>query len=282
MLSTIQIPEAILSEFLNEDIGTGDHTSNAIFKKTHKSRMQLRIKDKGRIAGIAAARQIYKYVNANIKFKAFLKDGQLVNPGMLAFEVKGPTLDLLKTERLVLNIMQRMSGIATATHLYCKTISHTHARILDTRKTTPGFRLFEKWAVAIGGGLNHRFGLFDMILIKDNHIDAAGGIKRAVMQAQQYLKLRHLKIPIVVEARTLSDVKHIIKHKGIHRILLDNFSTSRLKRAVKLVGGQMPLEASGGVNLNTIKTIAETGINVISVGALTHQVKSLDLSLKVF
>lgn len=282
MLKTIRIPNACISIFVNEDIGSGDHTSNAIFTNHHKSRMHLRIKDRGVIAGISAAAQVYKWFNANIKFKSIVRDGQIVTPGMIAFEVYGPTKDLLKAERLVLNIMQRMSGIATATRTYFNIIQHTSAQILDTRKTTPGFRLFEKWAVAIGGGQNHRFGLFDMILIKDNHIDAAGGLEAALDQTFKYLKQKQLKLPVVVEARTLRDVAHIIKLKRVHRILLDNFTTSQLKKAVQLAKGKVSLEASGGINVKTIKAIAETGIDCISIGALTHQIKSLDLSLKVF
>jgi nicotinate-nucleotide pyrophosphorylase (carboxylating) len=282
MPKKIRIPNACLSVFLKEDIGSGDHTTNAIFINHHKSRMHLRIKDQGVIAGLSAAAQVYKRINTNIRFKPLVKDGQMVTAGMIAFEVYGSTKDLLKAERLVLNIMQRMSGIATATRMYCNIIQHTSAQILDTRKTTPGFRLFEKWAVAIGGGQNHRFGLYDMILIKDNHIDAAGTLEAALEQTFKYLKQKQLKLPVVVEARTLHDVAQILKLKRVNRILLDNFNISQLKKAVQLAKGKVPLEASGGINFKTIKAIAETGVDYISIGALTHHIKSLDLSLKVF
>ena len=276
-----QVALAYIKSYLQEDLGRGDHTSRSIFKNSNTVLMRLIVKDRGLIAGMKAAPMVFKTVHRSIRFKAFVKDGQAVQPGDCAFEVEGPAIALLSAERLVLNIMQRMSGIATQTHRYTQKIAHTKAKLLDTRKTTPGFRYFEKWAVAIGGGQNHRFGLYDMILIKDNHIDAAGGIEESIKRAQGYLKQTGLKLPLVVEARSLANVQEILKFKGIHRILLDNFSVPQLKAAVQWVKGRQNLEASGGVNLKTVSSIAETGVNFISVGALTHQIKSLDLSLKI-
>ena len=226
------------------------------------------------------AEMIFRYLDPGIQFRSILKDGEAVRHGQIAFELTGNARAILIGERLALNCMQRMSGIATLTHDFVQRIEGFKAKILDTRKTTPLFRAAEKWAVRIGGGVNHRFGLYDMILIKDNHIDYCGGIVKAIEAANQYLKEKHLTIPTEVETRTMEDVKRVIQHGGVNRIMLDNFTLKALRGAVKLIAGKFETEASGGVNLDTVRDIAETGVDYISVGAITHSYRSLDLSLK--
>lgn len=266
---------------LKEDVGDGDHTSLATLKPGKNGKMELKVKETGILAGVEAAERIFKMVDKRIKFKKHLADGSLVKHGDIAFTVSGNIQKLLTTERLVLNIMQRMSGIATHTNLLSRICHGTKAKIIDTRKTTPGFRFFEKWAVQIGGGANHRYGLFDMILIKDNHIDASGGISKAVKNTHAYLKKKKKKLPVEVEARSIQDVEEILSLGNVNRILLDNFSPLQTKKAVELIQNRIPVESSGGINEKNIRFYAEAGVDFISVGALTHHVQCLDLSLKI-
>lgn len=263
-----------------EDVGSGDHTTLATLKKSKNGIMQLLVKQEGILAGVEAARLIFKYSDPKIKFVQKIKDGTKVKPGDIAFTVSGSTANLLTAERLVLNVMQRMSGVATSTYKLQHLCQGTHTRVIDTRKTTPLFRFFEKWAVVIGGGENHRYALYDMILIKDNHIDFAGGITQAIDAANTYLKKNKLKLKIEVECRSLRDVEKVLMHGKVHRILLDNFSPVMVKQAVKLINKEYETEASGGINEKNIREYALAGVDFISVGALTHHVKSLDLSLK--
>ncbi len=263
-----------------EDVGDGDHTSLSTIPKNHHGKMHLLVKEDGILAGVEAAKRIFKELDKNFKLKFFLQDGTTVKKGDIVFIVEGNTQKLLMAERLVLNIMQRMSGIATKTNYLQTLCKGTKATVIDTRKTTPGFRFFEKWAVLIGGGSNHRYGLFDMILIKDNHIDFAGGIIPAIDAANKYLKTKRKKLPIEVETRNIEDVKQVIKHGAVQRIMLDNYSPKQCQTAVKLINGKFEVEASGGITEKNISAYAKTGVDFISIGALTHHVKGLDLSLK--
>ena len=269
-----------IQQALYEDIGDGDHTTLSTAPLNKISHMQLLVKEDGIIAGLEVVKLIYKEINPKIKCKFLLKDGDKVKKGDVAYKVTGPTYHLLTTERLILNIMQRMSGIATKTHYLQYLCKGTKTKVIDTRKTTPLFRFFEKWAVVIGGGANHRYALYDMILIKDNHIDFAGGITKAIDAAYKYTKKHKLDIKIEVECRGLNDVKKVLHHGKIHRVMLDNFSPSQLKQALTLINGKYETEASGGITEKNIRAYALTGVDFISVGALTHHVKSLDLSLK--
>jgi len=263
-----------------EDVGKGDHTTLATLTKRQDGKMHLLIKEDGILAGVEAARFIFKRVNPKIQFTEKIKDGSSVKRGEIAFIVTGPTYQLLTAERLVLNVMQRMSGIATKTNQLQILCTGTKTKVIDTRKTTPLFRFFEKWAVVIGGGANHRYALYDMILIKDNHIDFAGGITQAIDAANLYLKKNKLKLAIEVECRNIEDVKKVLLHKKVDRIMLDNFTPMQVKQAVTLIKKQFETEASGGITEKTIRDYALAGVDFISVGALTHHVKSLDLSLK--
>jgi nicotinate-nucleotide pyrophosphorylase (carboxylating) len=265
---------------LKEDVGDGDHTALSTIPAKHKGKMQLIVKEDAIIAGIEASKEIFKIIDKTIQIKTFVKDGQSVKKGDIAFIVEGKTQKLITAERLVLNIMQRMSGIATKTRHLQDLCKGTKTKVIDTRKTTPGFRFFEKWAVVIGGGANHRYGLFDMILIKDNHIDFAGGISEAILSAQDYLKKKRKKLPIEVETRTLTDVEEVLSHKGVQRIMLDNYSVQNTGLAVKLINGKKEVESSGGITEANIASYAQCGVDFISVGALTHHIKSIDLSLK--
>jgi len=265
---------------LQEDVGPGDFSSLSCIPENANSKANLIIKDKGILAGIELAERIFKTVDASLQINIFKKDGQQIDKGDVAFTVEGNVLAILKSERLVLNCMQRMSGIASTTHLYAEQVKHTKAKILDTRKTTPLNRYIEKWAVRIGGGHNHRFGLSDMIMIKDNHVDYAGGIKQAIESANSFRKNRNLNIPIEIETRNLNEVEQVLNTGGVERIMLDNFQTPLLKEAVALIGGRIETEASGGILLQNVKDYAETGVDYISVGALTHSFKSMDMSLK--
>jgi nicotinate-nucleotide pyrophosphorylase (carboxylating) len=267
---------------LAEDIGDGDHSALASIPADAHNRAHLLVKAEGVLAGVALAQLIFKEVDASLQMQVLLEDGARVRHGDLAFTVEGPARSILTAERLVLNCMQRMSGIATYTAHLSSLLAGTKARLLDTRKTTPNFRLCEKWAVLIGGGVNHRYGLFDMIILKDNHVDYAGGIAQAVQATHEYLRATGRKLPIEVETRTLAEVQQALEAGGIDRIMLDNMSVSQLREAVALVNGRLPLEASGGINEQTIGEIAETGVDFISVGALTHSAGSLDLSLKAY
>ncbi|HWY38344.1 MAG TPA: carboxylating nicotinate-nucleotide diphosphorylase [Bacteroidia bacterium] len=263
-----------------EDVGSGDHTTLATLKKAKTGTMQLLVKQDGILAGVEAAKLIFKHVDPKITFKEKITDGKKVKKGDVAFIVSGPTDQLLTAERLVLNIMQRMSGIATYTSQLQHLCQGTGTKVIDTRKTTPLFRFFEKWAVVIGGGANHRYALYDMILIKDNHIDFAGGVTEAIDAANIYLKKNKLKLNIEIECRSLKDVEKVLKHGRVQRIMLDNFSPVMVKQAIKLINKKFETEASGGINEHTIRNYALTGVDFVSVGALTHHVRSLDLSLK--
>ena len=267
---------------LQEDKGDGDHTTLSTIPASKMGKMHLKVKETGILSGVEAAKMIFHLADRKIKFKQLIRDGSEVKPGDIAFIVSGSMRQLLTCERLVLNVMQRMSGISTYTNHINNLCKGTSVKILDTRKTTPGFRFFEKWAVKTGGGENHRYGLFDMILIKDNHIDCAGGVSKAIDAAHSYLKRKNKKLKIEVEARNLEDVKEILQNGKANRILLDNFTPSEAKKAVLLIQGKMETECSGGINEKNIRHFAKSGVDYISVGALTHQIKSLDLSLKFF
>jgi len=265
---------------LEEDIQEGDHSTLACIDADKKGKAILKIKEDGILAGVEIAQQIFCYIEPESTITIFKKDGDEVRAGEIAFEVNAKVHTILKAERLVLNIMQRMSGIATLTNQYVKKISEFPAKVLDTRKTTPNFRWFEKRAVVLGGGHNHRFGLYDMIMLKDNHIDYAGGIERAIDKTVNYLKATNRSLKIEVEARSIDDVKAIIAHGGVDRIMLDNFSPETLAEALQLIDHKVETEASGGITLDTIVDFARTGVDFISAGAIIHHAVSMDLSLK--
>jgi nicotinate-nucleotide pyrophosphorylase (carboxylating) len=273
--------DQIIENALKEDIGDGDHTTLSCIPDTAKGKAKLLIKDSGILAGIIVAGKIFSKVDPGLKLTILLHDGATIQNGDIAFFIEGSCASILSAERLVLNFMQRMSGIATATHELVSLIKGTNAKILDTRKTTPLLRELEKMAVRIGGGYNHRMGLFDMIMIKDNHIDFAGGIEKAISSVQKYLEKKEKDLKIEIEARNIDDVKKIIRIGGVHRIMLDNFTPELLKEAVEIIGSRFETEASGGINKENILSFAETGVDYLSVGAITHQIKSLDMSLKV-
>ncbi len=263
-----------------EDIGDGDHTTLCSIPSSEMGKAKLLIKEEGILAGVKVAEEVFRRFDPELKIDVFIPDGTHVKPGDIAFVVEGKVQSLLQTERLVLNIMQRMSGIATTTNKYVKLLEGTKTRVLDTRKTTPGMRMLEKQAVKIGGGVNHRIGLFDMILLKDNHIDFAGGIENAVRGAQKYLKEKGKDLKIEVEVRNFDELNEALRLGGVNRIMLDNFTPEDTRKAVAIVDGKVELESSGGITEKTIRSYAECGVDYISVGALTHSVKSLDMSLK--
>ena len=265
---------------IQEDIKKGDHSALACIPETAKGGAQLLIKEDGIIAGIEIAKQIFEEFDTSFEFEQILNDGDFVKKSEIAFKVHGSSQILLGAERLVLNVMQRMSAIATLTHKYVKAIEGLPTKVLDTRKTTPLIRFLEKEAVKIGGGVNHRMGLYDMIMLKDNHIDFAGSIEEAILQTNQYLKNEKLNLKIEIETRDLNEVKKVLKVGQVHRIMLDNFSYTDLTTAVKLIDGKYETEASGGINLDTVRHYAECGVDYVSVGALTHSVQNMDLSLK--
>ena len=265
---------------LQEDVGDGDHSALATVPEDSKGKCKLLVKENGIIAGIDAAKEIFKLIDPKLKFTPLLKDGDTVKVGDIAFYIEGKSQTLLTSERLVLNVMQRMSAIATKTNYLQSLCKGTKAKVIDTRKTTPNFRFFEKWAVVIGGGANHRYGLYDMIMIKDNHIDFAGGIIEALDATHLYLKKHKKKLPIEVETRTIQDVKLLLAKGGFQRMMLDNYSITNTKKAVELINHQFEVESSGGITEKTIAKYAKCGVDFISVGALTHHIKSLDLSLK--
>lgn len=269
-----------ITQAINEDIGAGDYSALACIPLTFIGKAKLLVKQNGIIAGVDIARKIFEHFDSDLKVETFILDGTEVKVGDIVLTVEGPSQKILSIERLVLNVMQRMSGIATYTHFLQSKIAHTSCKLLDTRKTTPLFRYFEKEAVKIGGALNHRMGLYDMIMLKDNHIDFAGGIAMAIDKTQQYLKNNHLNLKIEVEVRDLNELQQVLNCEGVFRVMLDNFTVPLLQEAVKMVNGKIETEASGGITEETIIEYAETGVNYISVGALTHQIKSLDLSLK--
>lgn len=272
----------IIENAIREDVGNGDHTSLSCIPKEAKGKAKLLVKDQGIIAGVAFAKQVFKYVDKELQIETFINDGEKVVFGDIVFHVSGSSQSILKAERLVLNAMQRMSAIATKTNFFVELLQGTKTKILDTRKTTPGFRALEKWAVKIGGGENHRFALYDMIMIKDNHIDFAGGITAAINKTKAYLQEKSLDLKIIVEARNLSEIEEILENKGVYRILIDNFSFEETKKAVQLINGKCLTESSGGINEKTIKKYADCGVDFISSGALTHSVYNMDLSLKAF
>lgn len=272
--------ELIISNAIREDVGDGDHSSLACIPASAKGKAKLLVKDEGIIAGVEFAKQVFKYVDKDIKVETLIEDGSKVKYGDIVFYVEGASQSILKAERLVLNAMQRMSAIATKTKQFVDLLEGTKTKILDTRKTTPGIRALEKWAVKIGGGENHRFALYDMIMLKDNHIDFAGGITKAIHKTKQYLKDTNRDLKIIVEARNLKEIEEILKTEGVYRILIDNFNYEDTRKAVKLIGNKCLTESSGGINEKTIRAYADCGVNFISSGALTHSVYNMDLSLK--
>ena len=283
MISTEQFEkeiDLIIKNAIREDVGDGDHSSLACIPETATGKAKLLVKDTGVLAGVDFAKRVFDYVDPNLKMEFFIADGERIKRGDIAFIVAGSSQSILKAERLVLNSMQRMSAIATKTAEFVSKLEGTGTKILDTRKTTPGIRAMEKWAVKIGGGENHRFALYDMIMLKDNHIDFAGGITKAINKTKEYLKEKGLDLKIIVEARNMDEIREILQSDGIYRILIDNFNFEETKKAVELIGDQCLTESSGGITLETARTYAECGVDYISSGALTHSVYNLDLSLK--
>ncbi len=273
-------PDLFIDQWFMEDIGEGDHTTLSTIPESAMGSAILLVKEDGVIAGVEMARRILERFDNTLKCKVFIEDGEDIRIGDIVLTVGGRVQSILQTERLVLNVLQRMSGIATQTKEYVKLLEGTNTKILDTRKTTPGFRYIEKAAVVIGGGMNHRVGLHDMVLIKDNHIDFAGGIEKAIERTGAYLTEKGLKLDIEIETRSIEDIERVLKVGGVTRIMLDNFSPEQTRVAVQLIDGRYETESSGGITKETIRAYAECGVDFISVGALTHQIKSLDLSLK--
>jgi nicotinate-nucleotide pyrophosphorylase (carboxylating) len=274
--------ERFIQSALDEDIGEGDYSSLATIPSDLVKRAKLLVKDDGILAGVDVAQAVFQQFDRNLRVDVLLEDGAPIKKGDIAFTVEGPALSILSTERLVLNCMQRMSAIATKTHNLTALTKGTKARLLDTRKTTPNFRLLEKWAVLIGGGFNHRIGLFDMVMLKDNHVDMAGGIRQAIIRTKDYLRARNKNLKIEIETRSLEEVGQVIDVGGVDIIMLDNMNVETMREAVAMIGGKYQTEASGGITEDTIKGVAECGVDFISVGALTHSVHSLDLSLKAY
>ena len=280
MKSADQLIDELITLAFAEDIGDGDHTTLCCIPSTEMGKSQLIIKESGVLAGVEMAQRIFKHFDPDMRMDIFICDGAEVKKGDIAFTVEGRVQSLLQTERLVLNVMQRMSGIATTTRRYVKALEGTKTRVLDTRKTTPGMRMLEKEAVRIGGGVNHRIGLFDMILLKDNHVDFAGGIEQAITRAQSYLEEKRIKLKIEIAVRNFKELDEVMKVGGVDRIMLDNFSPSDTREAVRRIGGRYETESSGGITFDTLRDYAECGVDYISVGALTHSIQSLDMSLK--
>lgn len=276
-----QLIDNLIDIALREDIGDGDHTSLSCIPHNLQGRARLLVKQDGILCGVEVAKKVFQKFDPELQIDVLIPDGSAIRKGDVAFTVSGKTISILQTERLILNFMQRLSGIATQTQEYVKLLEGTNTRILDTRKTTPGMRLLEKYAVRMGGGLNHRIGLYDMILIKDNHIDYAGGVTAAISKTREYLAKLDKKLELVVEARTLDDIREILQF-DVLRILIDNFTPEETKEAIRVINGKCQTESSGGINKETIRAYAEAGVDFISVGALTHQIQSLDLSLKAF
>lgn len=272
--------ELIIANAIREDVGDGDHSSLACIPESAKGKAKLLVKDVGILAGVDFAKKVFQYVDPKLKIDTILEDGAKITHGDIAFYVSGSSQSILKAERLVLNAMQRMSAIATKTNHIVQLIEGTGTKILDTRKTTPGIRALEKWAVKIGGGENHRFALYDMIMLKDNHIDFAGGITKAIEKTKKYLEETNRDLKIIVEARDLNEIKEILQTSGVYRILIDNFNYKDTRKAVELIGDTCLTESSGGINEKTVRSYAECGVDYISSGALTHSVYNLDLSLK--
>ncbi len=272
--------ENLIQLAIREDIGSGDHTSLATIPQNRQGKAHLLIKEEGILAGVEVARKVFELVDSQIEFNLLLPDGTRIQPGDSCFTVSGKSISLLSSERLALNYLQRMSGIATKTHQLVALLEGLPTRLLDTRKTTPGMRVFEKEAVRIGGGSNHRFGLFDMILIKNNHVDFAGGIKNALVACRNYIEHNHLDLKIEIEVRDFEELALAIAEGGFHRIMLDNFSVQNMHKAIDIIGNRFETEASGGITETTLRAYAESGVDFISVGALTHHIRSLDMSLR--
>ena len=272
--------DELIKLWFAEDIGDGDHTTLSCIPADARGKSQLIIKEAGVLAGVEVAKRIFHAFDPELQVTQYLHDGDRVKPGDIAFVVEGRIQSLLQTERLMLNVMQRMSGVATRTAEYVKLLEGTHTRVLDTRKTTPGLRLLEKEAVKIGGGCNHRIGLYDMILLKDNHVDFAGGIDKAITRAKDYCAAKGKNLKIEIEVRNFDELNQVLAVGGVDRIMLDNFTPADTKKAVALIGGRYETESSGGITCDTLRTYAECGVDFISVGALTHSVKSLDMSFK--
>ncbi|MDX9946868.1 MAG: carboxylating nicotinate-nucleotide diphosphorylase [Bacteroidales bacterium] len=277
-----KILEDFISGCLLEDIGDGDHSTLACIPADAAGKARLLIKEKGILSGCSVAGEVFRIIDPGMIFEPFISDGSRISPGEIAFHVSGKIHSILKSERLVLNIMQRMSGIATSTGMYVEKLAGLKTKVLDTRKTTPGMRFLDKEAVRTGGGMNHRMGLYDMIMLKDNHIDYAGGIENAILKTNDYLARTKKNLKIEIEARNTGDVKKILEIGGVDRIMLDNFNLADTREAVKLINGRFETESSGGITLETIRDYAECGVDFISAGALTHHIKSLDMSLKAF
>ncbi len=269
-----------IANALKEDVGDGDHTSLATIPEGTQGKAQLLVKDTGILAGVELALEIFKTIDPKLQVNVYLNDGADIKPKDIVLDVSGSVHSILKAERLVLNCMQRMSGIATKTNHVVDMLKGTNTQVLDTRKTTPGMRYLEKWAVRIGGGVNHRFGLYDMILIKDNHVDYSGGIRRAIENTRQYISTQNKKLAIEIEVRNLDELEEVLQTGGVDRILLDNFNFSDLKQAVNIIEGRYITEASGGITIDNVRDYANCGVDYISIGALTHSVQCLDLSLK--
>lgn len=280
----MKMEEQLIDELIRlafaEDIGDGDHTTLCCIPATEMGRSKLLIKEAGILAGVEIAKKVFQAFDPELKMTVYKNDGAEVKPGDVAFIVEGKVQSLLQTERLMLNIMQRMSGIATMTHRYVALLEGLHTRVLDTRKTTPGMRLLEKQAVKIGGGVNHRIGLFDMILLKDNHVDFAGGIENAITRCHEYLKEKGKDLKIEIEVRNLDELREVMRVGGVDRVMFDNFTPELTREAVALIGGRFETESSGGITFETIRSYAEAGVDFVSVGALTHSVKGLDMSFK--
>ena len=280
MLSVNELEDLLIDLAFAEDIGDGDHTTLCCIPETAMGKSHLLIKEEGILAGVEVAKKVFNRFDPTMQVEVLIGDGAHVKVGDVAMVVTGKTRSLLQTERLMLNIMQRMSGIATMTNRYVERLKGTNTRILDTRKTTPGLRMLEKQAVKIGGGVNHRIGLFDMILLKDNHVDFAGGITNAIDRCHAYLQEKGLDLKIEIEVRNCDELNQVLTHGGVNRIMLDNFSVSDTKKAVDIIAGRYETESSGGITYDTIRDYAEQGVDFISVGALTHSVKGLDMSFK--
>ena len=280
MYTEKELVDKLIDLSFAEDIGDGDHTTLCCIPEEARGKSRMIIKEEGILAGVKIAEEVFNRFDSTLKVEILINDGTKVKPGDVAMVVEGSVRSLLQTERLMLNIVQRMSGIATITHKYMELLKGTKAKVLDTRKTTPGMRILEKMAVKIGGGENHRIGLFDMILLKDNHVDFAGGISNAIDRCHEYLEEKNKDLKIEIEVRSIDELNQVLEHGGVNRIMLDNFSVEDTRMAVDLIGGKYEIESSGGITLDTIRSYAECGVDYISVGALTHSVKSLDISFK--
>ena len=280
MYTEKELVDKLIDLSFAEDIGDGDHTTLCCIPEEARGKSRMIIKEEGILAGVKIAEEVFNRFDSTLKVEILINDGTKVKPGDVAMVVEGSVRSLLQTERLMLNIVQRMSGIATITHKYMELLKGTKAKVLDTRKTTPGMRILEKMAVKIGGGENHRIGLFDMILLKDNHVDFAGGISNEIDRCHEYLEAKNKDLKIEIEVRSIDELNQVLEHGGVNRIMLDNFSVEDTRMAVDLIGGKYEIESSGGITLDTIRSYAECGVDYISVGALTHSVKSLDISFK--